>query len=61
MQKISMTIRVDVGDLEKWRSAAVGEGVCLSWWIRKVLNGWVEIEAVGGSRGVDGHISTVAS
>lgn len=56
-----MTIRVDVGDLEKWRSAAVGEGVCLSWWIRKVLNGWVEIEAVGGSRGVDGHISTVAS
>lgn len=61
MQKISLTIRVDPNDLERWQQLAGGPGKT-SAWMRKVLNecggsSVAEHTAVGTS---DGGVPIVA-
>lgn len=35
VQKISLTIRIDATDLERWKQAATAEGLNLSEWMRR--------------------------
>ena len=49
MQKISLTIRVDLGDLERWKRASGGVEGNLSEWIRVVLNDRVAARKGAGS------------
>lgn len=51
MQKISLTIRVDAGDLEAWRAEAGKAGMSLSAWMRERCNGGAD-KNVSGNRDV---------